>query len=236
MKICICDNENFAVEEISNLIKRFDKTEIEFEVSCFASGEELEKCIKNGNKFDIVFLCVEIGGKNGIAVAENIKKFFPETTIILISNHSANIVDAFKVEAFCFLTKPVKKEEFDDAFFRALKKYRKNNNDLVFKWGNERYRVRIDDILFVEGYHRHIVVHTFDRKFESVGKLTEMYDYLRSFSFVRIHQGYIVNMKYIKNFCKNEVVLIDGSVVDMSVRKKQDALKIYDEYIKKWCW
>lgn len=86
--------------------------------------------------------------------------------------------------------KPVKKEEFDDAFFRALKKYRKNNNDLVFKWGNERYRVQIDDFLFVEGYHRHIVVHTFDRKFESVGKLTEMYDYLRSFSFVRIHQGY----------------------------------------------
>lgn len=63
MKICICDDECFSVEEISNLIKRFDETEIKFDVSCFASGEELEKSVKNGNKFDIVFLCVEIGKK-----------------------------------------------------------------------------------------------------------------------------------------------------------------------------
>lgn len=236
MKIAICDDEYFAIEELLNLIKLFDCNDNEFEVLCLSSGEELEECFNNGQKFDIVFLDVELNGQNGIELAENIKSEFPKTIIIFISSHSSYMVEAFKAEALHFLTKPIKKDEFDDVFSRAMRKYLEINTTLSFRWENERYNVLIDDILFIEGYHRHIVVHAFDGTVESIGKLSEIYEYLRGFSFVRVHQGYLVNMKHIKSFMKNEIVLSDGSSVPISVRKRQEALSIYDSFIRKWYW
>ena len=53
---------------------------------------------------------------------------------------------------------------------------------------------------------------------------------------MRVHQGFIVNMNYIKNFKANEVELTDGSKIAVSVRKKQEALKAYDIFIRKWGW
>lgn len=235
MKIAVCD-DYYAIEEILNLITLFDGDDNGFEVVCLSSGEDLENSFINGNKFDIVFLDVELNGKNGIEIAENIKSDFPKTIIVFISNHSAYMVDAFRAEALHFLTKPINKDEFDDVFSRAMRKYHAINTNLVFRWENERYNVRIDEILFIEGYHRHLVVRTFDGTVESIGKLSEIYEYLREFSFVRVHQGYLVNMKHIKSFMKNEVVLINGSTVPISVRKRQEALNIYDSFIRKWCW
>lgn len=234
MKIAICDDDYFAIEELLKLITMFDCNNNDFEVKCFHSSEKLKESFNTGLKFDIVFLDVELNGKNVIDVAENIKKEFPKTIIILISNQSAYMVEAFKIEALHFLKKPIKKHKFDYAFSLAMRKYRDLHKTLLFKWKNERYTVLIDDILFVEGYHRHIVVHTFDGIVESVGKLSEIYEYLREFSFVRVHQGYLVNMKHIKKFMKNEVVLTDGSKVAISVRKRQAALDVYDSFIRKW--
>ena len=52
-----------------------------------------------------------------------------------------------------------------------------------------------------------------------------------------IHQGFIVNMKYIKMFGSKEVVLSDGNTkLLISGRKRPDALKTYDMYIRKWKW
>ncbi len=236
MKICICDDDRFTVRELRSLLEPFSTEADSFMISDFSDGESLIDCYRNGSKFDIVFMDIELKGVNGIETAQIIKELAPETIVIFVSSHSSYIFEAFRIEALHFLVKPIKSEEFSEVFNRAMKKYTTSNASVILKWESVRNKITINTISYVEGYRRHLYVHTANGTFEAVGKISEIYEILKPHGFVCVHQGFIVNMNYIKNFNANEVELTDGSKVAVSVRKKQEALKTYDIFIRKWSW
>lgn len=236
MKICICDNDSFSVGEIRRLLEEFRTEADSFEISHFSDGKELLEFYKKGGCFDILFIDTDSGDTNGIEVAERIKELSPETIIIFVSNLSDYVFEAFRIEALHFLVKPVKEKEFSEVFTRAMKKHTSTNARVILKWESVRNNILINEISFVEGYHRHLIVHTAKGVYESVGKITEIYEILRPHGFIRVHQGFIVNMNYIKSFNVNEIELTDGSRVAISVRKRPEALKAYDVFVSKWSW
>lgn len=233
MKIGICDEDSFFIREIRDRLEPFSTAEDGFQVSDFSSAEALIEHYRGGGYFDILFIAIEMQGINGIEAAEIIRALSPRTIIIFVSVHSDYIFDAFRIEALHFLVKPVCDREFREVFYRALNKYRLVNASIILKWESTRNKIGIDKISFVEGYRRHLTVHTADGVFEAVGKLPEMQELLSPHGFVRVHQGFIVNMNYIKSFKTDEVELTDGTRVPVSVRKRQDALKVYDNFIEK---
>ena len=99
MKICICDDDLFAVREIRNLLEPFHTESDGFDVSDFSCGEDLIDFYSNGGCFDIVFIDIEMKGINGIEAAETIRELAPETIIIFVSSHSSYIFDAFRIES-----------------------------------------------------------------------------------------------------------------------------------------
>ena len=177
-----------------------------------------------------------MGKINGIDAAAEIRKYSPETIIIFVSSHRNYVFDAFKCEALHYIVKPIKQAEFQDVFNRALHKYRVLNNCFPIKWNHTRSNIRISDIMYVEGFKRRLLVHTENETFNHIGKISDAYEQLKAHGFVLIHQGYVVNMHYIQTFSSDEVVLLNGEKVMVSVRKRAEALQIYDKYIQKWKW
>lgn len=59
---------------------------------------------------------------------------------------------------------------------------------------------------------------------------------LSSFNFIRTHQGFLVNMDYIHRFTQTDVILSDGTKVMISVRKRAEALRMFDEFLKRKKW
>lgn len=233
MKICICDEDSFFIREIRDRLLPFGSAEESFHVSDFSSAEELIDCCRSGGYFDIIFIDIEMKGINGIEAAEIIRALSPRAIIIFVSAHSDYIFEAFRLEALHFLVKPVGDAEWNEVFGRALRKYRSVNASIILKWQSTRNKIQIDKISFVEGYRRHLTVHTAEGHYEAVGKISEMQELLSPHGFVRVHQGFIVNMNYIKSFKTDELELTDGTRVPVSVRKRQDALKIYDNFTEK---
>lgn len=236
MKICICDDDSFSVREIRRCLSVFGAGDDTFEISDFSCAEALLEFYKSGKGFDIVFIDIEMNGINSIEAAEKIREFAPETIIVFISCHSDYIFEAFRIEALHFLVKPVKESEFNEVFTRAMKKYTSVNASIILKWESTRSKIAINKISYVEGYRRHLTVHTASGVYEAVGKISEIQEILSPHGFVRVHQGFIVNMNYIKCFGVNEIELTDGTIIPVSVRKKQEALKTYDIFIRKWGW
>ena len=74
MRICICDDDLRIHNDIKQLIGEFFSQSDIPDFSCFSSGEELLECYLQGNKFDIIFLDVEMSAINGIETAEEIRK------------------------------------------------------------------------------------------------------------------------------------------------------------------
>lgn len=236
MEICICDDDIFVHDQIKSMLKQFLATETQFNVTDVGSGEELLRYYSNSKRFDIIFLDIEMNQMNGIQAAEIIRKADPNTIIIFVSSHSNYVFDTFRLEALHFIVKPIKQFEFDDVFQRAINKYKATNSKIFLKFQNERYSITINDITYIEGYKRHITVHTINEEYEALGKIPEILNDLEPHGFIRVHQGFIVNMDYIRRFDLNNVVLRDNTKVMISVRKRAEALKAYDVYIQKWKW
>lgn len=233
MKICICDEDSFFIREIRTKLDLFGTSEDGFQVTDFSSAGKLIACCKNGTHPDILFISIEMNGINGIEAAEVIRALSPRTIIVFVSGQTDCIFDAFAAEGLLYLVKPLRDKDFCEVLGRALRQYRAVNASIVLKWESTRNKIQIDKISFVEGYRRHLTVHTADGVYEAVGKVSEMQEILSPHGFVRVHQGFTVNMNYIKSLKPDEVELTDGTRIPVSVRKKQDALKIYDNFIEK---
>lgn len=235
LNICICDDDKLIHESLkTSCYKTYNNAQLE--INSIYSAEELIHFYEQGNRFDIIFLDIEMATITGIEAAEKIREYSPEAIIIFISSHPNYVFEAFKVEPLHFLVKPFSEQEFNDVFKRALNKYRSLNSTITLKWQNERYVIKINTIKYIEGYKRHITVYTQNEKYEALGKIQDMQKILSSFNFIRTHQGFLVNMDYIHRFTQTDVILSDGTKVMISVRKRAEALRMFDEFLKRKKW
>lgn len=236
MNFCICDDEKSIHKEIRNLILTNLNNDSQIHITNIFSAEELIEKYNNNIFFDIIFLDVEMSSLTGIDAAKIIKQLQPNSIIIFVSNYPNYVFEAFNVEALHFLVKPLSPLDFKNVFNRAINKYKALNSSIFLKWQSERYIIKIDTIKYIEGYKRHIIVYTNDGRYESLGKIPDLLKELSPHGFIRTHQGFIVNMDYIKRFDLTDVVLFDGTKVMISVRKRAEALQSFDKYLKNRKW
>lgn len=236
MNFCICDDDKVIHHEIYKLILSNIKTNTQIDITHIFSAEELIEKYNQNQFFDIIFLDIEMKSLSGIDAAKTIRDLHPKAIIIFVSNYPHYVFDAFDVEALHFLVKPISPSEFKNVFDRAINKYKKTNSTISLKWQNERYVIKIDTIKYIEGYKRHITFYTQDGAYEAIGKITDILNELSPHGFIRTHQGFIVNMDYIKRFDTTDVVLFDGTKVMISVRKRAEALQAFDKYLKNRKW
>lgn len=228
MKICICDSDKYLCDELIKIISECFFSVEAFSVRCYYSPEEM--FINDDYKnFDVYFIDAD---KKGAEIAEVIRSCRKDAIIVLSGNSDEHIFDAFMVEALYFLRKPINRDELAQLFRRILTKYQSLNPSLILRWKNERHIIKIPDIIYIEGYNRHLTFYTKHGEFSSVGKIQNIYEKLLIHGFMRVHQGYTVNMHYVKHFNNNEVIMFDGTKVMISTRRRTEALKIYDEFLK----
>ncbi len=236
LKICICDDEQIIHSEIKALLEKQSLIKETLNIVNFSSGEELLDMYSNNGRFDVIFLDIEMGQTDGIETAETIRNFDKNAIIIFVSSHPNYVFEAFRLEALHFLVKPIKESEFNEVFLRALAKHNAQNSFIAFKEGNESYKIAIDDIMYVEHYMRKITIYTQNNTYQLRRKLSEIYIKLESHGFIRVHQGFIVNMNFIKCFKYNEITLENDKVLTISTRKRVQTFKKYNDYLKKWKW
>lgn len=231
MKICILDDDAALCRQLGSLITDSEKTDSDISLTLTDSVGQFFESAENANHYDIVFIAVDLREDNGIAVAEKLKSLSPKTIVIFLTAYSR----FSSSQAFYCLTKPICEDEFNAVFTLAVKKYRELNQSIVVKWQNQRIRIALDEISFIEGYNRHLIVHTTNGNFEIVGKISDIYTVLQPHGFVRTHQGFIVNMHYIRAIESDSVLLTNGQRVMMSVRMRYDTLKTYDSFVDRQC-
>ncbi len=229
MTIAICDDCSEIVKEIEAHIR---KSGLVANIRTFSSGEEL---LAADFRPDIIFLDIELGGKNGIDVAKELRARYLDVIIIFVSSHREYVFDAFRCEALHFILKPISASEFDEIFSRAVHKYQLLNSFFTVRYKQEISKVRIDDILFVEVSHRRLVIHTANSKFEHSDKLYKVYEELEPYGYVYIHQGCIVNMRHIESV-EADSITVGGQRLAMSVRRRPEVLRDFNRYIAKSKW
>src|SRR6201981_3449308 len=97
-----------------------------FDVECLGSGDEAIERLASGYSPSMILLDVMLPGKDGIEVLSNVKTIYPAIPIIILSGigQIKTVVEAMKMGASDYLTKPFEEEALELAIANALEKER----------------------------------------------------------------------------------------------------------------
>ena len=117
--IAICDDEAEDAAIISNYLEEYKSADVS--INLFSDARELIKSYTHANKYDIVFLDVEMPVIDGLTLAKQIR-LIPDydVKIIFVSSYPEYMQKSFDVQAYHYLEKPVSKERLDGILERIV--------------------------------------------------------------------------------------------------------------------
>ena len=227
MRIAICDDEKNIRELIaSKVLKQYPEAEIVF----FSSGEELLLSDKN---MDILFLDIQMSGRNGMETAKELRKKDKTVVLIFVTAVEEYVFQAFDVGAFHYIVKPIDDAKFANILQKAVDEV--NSRSIKEQAPEERYvmisnsgvhtKVILDEIVYAEVFNRKIVIHKINETIEFYGKMSDLEE-LAGDNFFRPHRAYLINFKYVEKYDATTVYLEKGNVL----MAKQN----YPEFVKKY--
>lgn len=211
MNIAICDDDSKFSELLENLVTDyFSKSKTDLPTfSRFSSGEEL---LEDNGFFDLIFLDIEMKQIDGISAGQELKKRNPNSIIFIITSYECYLDDAFKINAFRFLTKPPDVTRLHKALDDAMELL--NNGCVAFHDIKSSLNVSIqkNEIIFIEAENKKVKIETVNGTFYSSDTLSAWKNRLSSSFFVCPHASYIVNLNYLYLHSRTQLTLVKKDI------------------------
>lgn len=215
------------------------------QVSVMARCDNAEKGIEaiENLKPQIVFLDIEMPETNGFVMLQQLKNRNFELIFVTAYNHYA--IKAIRFSALDYLLKPVEIEDLKAAVHRAEHAIRekaanpqiellldhfekKKISRIAIPTAEGLQFILLEQILYLEANANYTNLFLPAGKHVVSRSLKEFEDMLPTDCFIRIHHSYIINKNAVERYIRGEggqVVLQNGSVLDVSKRKKLDFLQ-----------
>jgi DNA-binding LytR/AlgR family response regulator len=192
IRAVIVDDEAPARDELRYLLAAHDDVSVAGEAANAAEGFELARA----PEVDVVFLDVEMPGVSGLAAAPLVRERVDPPAVVFVTAHAEYAVEAFAVEAFDYLLKPVDPDRLARVVERLRERSRENalpveKIPVVAAGGTELLDVAQVHYVVADGdYSR---VHTYDRSYLCTASLGELEERLGP-RFARVHRSHLVNL------------------------------------------
>ena len=170
------------------------------------------------------------GSMDGMALARRLRSLPPDRQplIIFVTGYESYVYQAFDVEAFQYLVKPVDEGRFADVFRRAAEKLsvleKQRRRTLLVQYAGSSRVIPLENIRYVESHGHKLLLHLKEGTVEYYGKIGELEQELGG-QFARIHKGYLVNLRHVEEYARGQVTLTGGEKLTISKYK-------YDAFVK----
>ncbi len=217
LTIGACDDEARELDALETLVGKWGETrQHPLDLRRFDGGETLLAAISDGGRFDIVFLDIIMGSRDGVSVAREIRKTDRDCAIVFTTNSRDHAIDGFGVRATHYLLKPVDRNALFEALDRTMQA-RASEKRVRLTVRHEIHSVDIGDIRYAESRARVVTVHT--RSGPDIG----YYDKLDNFErlcdderFLRCHKSFLVNLDYVRSIVNAVIKLDSGEEIPVS--------------------
>lgn len=116
IRFAICDDEPFMAEELSGRLAAFMAERAPYSVRRFSSGQAL---LESSCDFDLIFLDIQMAPPDGMETAKALRRRKNRSLLIFVTVLGECVFDAFEVQAYDYLLKPLD----DRRFFRCHRSY-----------------------------------------------------------------------------------------------------------------
>lgn len=206
MKAIIVDDERLARNELKRLLEDFPKIEVIGEA---ANADEALPMIEELSP-ELLFLDIQMPGKNGFELLENIEGNVPE--VVFTTAYDEYALKAFEVNALDYILKPIDSQRLAEAIQRVEDEIERNKrkasgketseilgaNDQVFvKDGEKCWFVKLGNVRLFESMGNYVRLHFDDQKPMILKSLNSLEDRLDPKIYFRANRKHIINLQWI---------------------------------------
>lgn len=223
LEIAVCEDERYQQARIEELLYNVGKKRgIPVEVDVYDNGERLLNAVNKGARYDLIYLDIMMGDMNGVQVADRLRERDRITQVVYVTGYGQYVKESMRTMPSGYLTKPVDPKEFEDTFVRISSWIGQSDEYYHFISNKAPCKVLTRDIIYFKSSLRLVEIVCKEKSYEIYMKLEKIEeDMQRSSSvFLRIHQSFMVNYKYISRIAHNTVSLCTGGELPMSRRRK----------------
>lgn len=231
-RVAICDDEiNQCAELEKEIIRFFEERAEACEVEVWYDSESLCREIKEYSP-EILFLDIELPENNGVYVGKYIRETLgnDRMNIVFISHKTSYALELFQIHPYDFLIKPVEVKLLYDTLTKILQLEDVQKKEFRYTFNKTGYAIPYGEILYFSSRNKTITIHKINGESTFYyGKLGDIVPEL-PFQFVCVSKSYIVNIKYIKSW-KSDLVILENDVeISIAQSKRADFKKAIYNY------
>jgi two-component system response regulator LytT len=222
VKVVIVDDEAPARSELRHLLGAHAGVEVMGEAASAAEATEVAAGC------DAVFLDIELAGASGLEAARLLSGDADPPAVVFVTAHAEYAVDAFAVEAFDYLLKPVDPERLARVVARLAERrpVAREPRKIPVVAGGRTELIDQEQVRYVQAEGDYSRVHTYDRSYLSTASLRELEAALPPERFVRIHRSYLVNLACVASVRRAgadrlRLALDDAQRTELDVARRQ---------------
>ena len=232
LSIAVCDDE---IQECCRIADRIREVLEEMKISCtirqYNSGREL---LRAQEDFDIIFLDIIMRDLDGIQTAQLVRGKAYDRILIFLSSSRDYVFDAYDVEAFQYLLKPLDGHKLRKVLEAAVRKTQKQSREFILvSKGRQTWKLFLDDISYFDIRGRVIEVHGREGIFTYYEQIGILEKNLQGKGFFRCHKSYLINLKHVDSYNRQEVILDQGERVAVAKRRYDQFCMEILEYMRK---
>ena len=219
----ICDDDPAMVRALSGHLADYmaARSITDCAVRTFPGGDTL---LESGETFDAVLLDIQMAPPDGMETARRLRGRGDRCLLVFVTVLEELVFDAFQVEAFDYLLKPLDRARFDQTMDRVLEALeRRHSGALVIPRGAGCQVVPLENILYCEVLGRKVYLHQRDGTvcgfYGTLGDLERRLDG----RFFKCHRSYLVNLDQVRGCRDGQVTLPQGEGIPVS-RLRERAL------------
>ncbi len=207
---------------LQEMLRRYSEDTGElFKIKCFKNAVLFLKQYKK--EFDIVFMDVEMPEVDGLMASKRLREVDPYVCLIFVTNMVQHAYAGYGVDAFDFVGKPLTYGSFLLKLRRALNNIRILQDAPVLLKNKEGIvKISRRDILYVEVQGHHVTYHVGKRTYEVYTTLKSVMETLSGPAFALCSNSYYVHLAAVIKIEKDEITLLDGTILTMSRSKKKE--------------
>lgn len=230
----IDDNEdflNYMSESINNILVN---KKIDPQINTFTDGEQMLKDLLEGEKYyDVVFLDVQMPNQMGTEIAKAIRSKFNEIVIVFVSSYDTYVFEAFDYDTMAYIRKSEFDKKIENTIERIITKVNKINKEFIFNNSEGKYVVSAQDIMYFESLNHCIQIYKVNGEVIKItNSLNQLEQRFSIYNFIRIHAGYLINLKYVYSIENTSVILINNKALPISRHRLKEVKKAFQTNLR----
>ena len=232
----VCEDQLSELQFICRELEgAFQKNKLPVHFETYQNSKKvLEKLSQNEQHYDLLFFDIEMPGLNGIELCRRIRHNHPDSLVIFISNKEELVFQTFEVQPFRFIRKNHFLKELDQLVLAIEKELavregiqisvQELHSSTIYTWN-------INQILYVEALAKRCQVVTEHGSTNLQYRFMNFEDQLTPHGFLKPHQSFLVNCKYISVIEKDAVLLDNGERIPLSRNRVSEVKQQFMQYI-----